>query len=260
MKLMRKLQQMSLRFQVAAGVGLGFLFLFGLLAYLAASNVQQASEVALSGRLMLAESTAANTDALLLHAQRQLESLAMKVGVPGSTAPVEALQNELRRGFSVMGTYSAVALVDSRGEVMASEFSDMAFTISDPANLPVVRRALQTGRTAMEVVPAGLAPSPPVVVVAVPVVHSDSQRPLLLVGELQLSRMDVPPLPLSVPGGAFSVEIIDGQGRVMASTGDPEPGAISYHLGLLTSLMAARQAGVRLHEHQRWPDHVVAYA
>jgi len=259
MRILDRLQQLSLRYQVALGVALAFLLLFGLLAYFAATNVQRASDAALQERLLLAETTASMVDSLLGHAQRQLERLASLEGHT-VTDYLETLKHEVVEDFHVMGTYSAIALVDSRGQIVQAMTSETPATFYKLPQHPIFRRALETGRTAMGSAEVGTAAHPPVAVVAAPVPGDYPEGPLVLLGEMHLHHMGIQLVPLPHRGTTFATEIVDGQGRVLASTAEDESDVVSHHFGLLAPLLAARQAGVRTHEEGGRPAHIVAYA
>lgn len=259
MKLLDRLQQLSLRYQVAVGVALGFLLLFGTLAYFAVTNVQRASDAALQERLLLAETTASMVDSLLRHAQRQLERLASLQGHT-VTDYLETLKHELQEDFHVIGTYTAIALVDAGGQVMASQASETPVTLSRLPDHPVFRKALETGRTAMGSSDMGITAHPPVAFVVVPVPGQYAPGPLFLVGEVHLAHTDIDLVPLPTRSKTFATEIVDARGRVVASTAGSELATVSHHFELVAPLMAARQAGVRVHEERDEASHIVAYA
>lgn len=255
-------QRMSLRYQVALGVAVGFLILFGMLGYLANTTIQRSTEAAKLERLKLAETTAASIDAVVARAlyQLQVATDVVERGGLSEEAYLTALGAELEHVYHIIGSFNDLVLVNATRDVFWS-YPRLSQTGEEAiGRLPSIWQALLTGLPVIiqtsEVV--GEYPHPPVAVVALPLPSPATNH--LLVGTLHLSHMGVQLVHLPKGSPTFVAQIINDEGAILASSaGSVHAVVIDPHVELLEPLVRSHQSGVRLHE-ESGGGHLVAYA
>ncbi|MEE8473447.1 MAG: histidine kinase [Dehalococcoidia bacterium] len=258
---MNWLSRMGLRWQVAVGVAIIFIFLFGIFAYVFSGAIQQTTEVVKRERLNLATSTANSIDALIDHTIDQLGSVAALEEFQSETAPLEAKRAAMETVLHTLGTFSTMGLLDERNRVVLVVPGDSEDLIldTDLSAYPFIQRARQgmpsVGRT------EHLAPDhPPLAIVAIPLKDPPGRIQGILLGVLHLSHMGLELVPLPVGSRYFSTQVIDGQGNILVSSIGEHVVGTDLHLPLLRPLIRDGVAGVMTHDPDLGPGHIVAYA
>ncbi|OGN81940.1 MAG: hypothetical protein A2X23_02865 [Chloroflexi bacterium GWC2_73_18] len=250
---MPRLERISLRFRIAAGVLAGLVVLFSFFGFLAVRTIDQSTAVALEERLRLAEISAASVDALLEHTARQIEKTAALLAA-GPIAEEEARVSEIH---DVLGEFDRIVRLDADGRVAwtvprQDGATDWRFR-SDPA----VLAALGSGGT--RIVSPSLEDSAGVVAIIVAPLGDGAGAAGFLAGEVRPFGAETTLLTLPQGGGSVRSEIVDGRGYIIAQSPEEEPQGREEHVEILAQLIAAGEAGTVVHRVPDGTDHVVAF-
>ena len=250
---MPRLERISLRFRIAAGVLAGLVVLFSFFGFLAVRTIDQSTAVALEERLRLAEISAASVDALLEHTARQIEKTAALLAA-GPIAEEEARVSEIH---DVLGEFDRIVRLDADGRVAwtvprQDGATDWRFR-SDPA----VLAALGSGGT--RIVSPSLDDSAGVVAIIVAPLGDGAGDAGFLAGEVRPFGAETTLLTLPQGGGSVRSEIVDGRGYIIAQSPEEEPQGREEHVEILAQLIAAGEAGPVVHRAPDGADHVVAF-
>ena len=259
----RPLHQVSprrrLRFRMATGVALGLVTIFAIFAILMSWGIHISTDAALQERIWLSQHTAEMVDDLISHALFQLQSAAGQVSWgTGASTPATAQPN-LQAIALTMGTFGSLGVTDQHGVPLWSwgPEGDAETWKSSPA----LQKALNEGQS--RVGPAeDPGNHPAIALLAVPLRDRAGQVAGALVGTLHLVHMGNPLVPLPSGGAELQVEVVDLQGRILASSDSNAEGysMAKDHWDLLRNAVELGQQASAIHEMSGGQGHVVAYS
>ena len=251
--------RMRLRFRLATGVALGLVAIFAIFAILMSWGIRISTEAALQQRIWLSKHTAEMVDGLITHALFQLESAAGQVSWgPGALTPATTQPN-LQVIAPTMGTYGSLGVTDRRGALLWSWV--LEGDVETWGSTDVLEEILREGRrVAMQIEGAGS--TPPIALLAVPLRDRAGQVAGALAGTLHLVHMGNPLVPLPSGGAELQVEVVNLQGRILASSDSNAEGysMAKDHWDLLRNAVELGQQASAIHEMSGGQGHVVAYS
>ncbi|MDP2743909.1 MAG: histidine kinase [Dehalococcoidia bacterium] len=255
MKLLQRLRNLSLRYQVMLGIAAAFLILFVATSYVALSVTRQSTDAISEARLRLVVVVASSVDALVSRAAYQLQDAASSyfpAERPGSLrGEVEALYRE--RGLSE--TFEWLALVRFHDGAEAEVVSPLASLEPGLAQSEVVLGARQTG--AIRIGELSLpAFDQPRLVFAVSVFSRGGNPDQVLVAGMSPGRL----IDLLPQGEGLMARIIDADGVVVVDRLGGVIGERDEHMRLLRPLIEAGKPGMVIHKETADYGHLVAYA
>lgn len=251
-----------LRFRTAVGAALGLTVLLAVYAVLMSWAVQVSTEAVRRDRLAMAVSYAAQVDALLGLAEHQLSALASYVAWDEGRRLPQREQPHLARLLHASGTFNALAIAGADGQLIAGVGppEDQRASVVAPAGA----EALRQGRLAVSAAPT-TEEHPPIAVLAAPLQSASGEPVAVLLGGLHLAHAGVRLVPLPDEAGdagtGVHVDIVDGEGRVLASSsGGDTPRRARAPLDLLGPVFRTGQPAAVLREAAGGTGQVVAFA
>ena len=234
----------SLKRKIMLVVALGMLLMFAALGISSWLAMDEATDRVLQERLVLAQTTAGYLDHELQQDLARLENVSFAPGLDiagGNLDPARAVLRDLY--FSSIFK-DGVLLVDSTGAVLCSEPD----TASD-ANLysySHVALALKTGKPVISDVFSSQVDGTKMVAAVVPFRDRNGKLSGAVVGQVDLVNSAFADIiqPVTFGRGGY-VEIVDGQGTVLASTQPERVLQSSDHSGVLATLIKNREGAVR---------------
>ncbi len=231
--------------------------------------IRQSNDLVFRERLMVAGTVAQQIDSELSHLRGELNDMGETVGkdlANNQQAEARQAMQGLRQHWSAYDHFSspcAIILTDPKGVVVWSDPPPSELLSADFSSRPSFRAALQSLQPSVadEISPG--ADGHGSLWMATPILVSGRIEGVLL-GELNLSEVSqsfTPLLKMDEPG--YSLELIDGQGMVLASQQPERQWTLSEHYPLLKDLLARRQAGTGTHQmpaSSSKPTHIVAFA
>lgn len=247
-----------LRVRIASGVAMGLLTLIAVFAILMAWAVQISTQAALMERQELARHTAEMADDLMDHTLHQMQALTSLVAWDQDQTFPARDQPQLFQLLHLMGTFESMVVTDASG--------GLRWSVGNPTEIEGLTRsaalnsALQTGGQSVSSGEA-VAEHPPIAVVAAPLKNAASQVAGAVVGGLHLGHMGHEIIPLPRGASGLYAEIMNQEGRVLASSGGGDaPHFQEAHRALLWSAVSAGREGTAIHEVEGASGHVVAFA
>jgi signal transduction histidine kinase len=230
--------------------------------------ISQGNDLVFRERLMVAGTVAQQIDSRLSHLRGELNDMGETVGTDlANNQQAEARQamQGLRQHWSSYDHFSspcAIILTDPTGVVVWSDPPSSELPSADFSNLPSFRAALQSLQPSVADKISPGADGQGSLWMATPILVSGRIEGILL-GELNLSQVSqsiAPLLKMDEPG--YNLELIDGQGMVLASLQPERQWKLSEHYAIIKDLLARQQAGSGTHQmstSSSEPTHIVAF-
>lgn len=253
-------QLFGLQLQITAAVALGLLALFAAFAAIANSTINESTQAALKERQALASLSAETIDALMRHVTDQMEGVA---GLAALKQQEPDKINDLLADLRItMAAIEILSLVDLNAARVWSSPGDGQAEGNDWLSSPWVMAATDTGQPQLwhGFLEHAEASHPVLGFIAVPVSPAGPSDRRVLVGEVHLRVDERGLVPLPQFNSTSGTTVVDGDGRVLASSNGEVPDIVQEHSRLLVDLLARGEAGVSIHEPSRGEPHVVAFA
>src|SRR5512135_2427400 len=218
-----RLERIGLQRRIILYVTGGLLVVLAAYTAVSLQAIKQSTDMVLRERLMVAGAVARQIDGNLSGLQGELNDLSGTVGSELATnrqSQAQAAIDGLRlhwASFDQFGAQCAIILADPQGAVLWSDPPGAALSSGDLSSNPSFRAALQSTPSTVAEQFSASADGHGLLWLASPVVVSGRTTGVLVgsFGMSQLSRSFTPMLETDIPG--YSLELIDGQGIVLAS-------------------------------------------
>lgn len=232
----------GLQARIAFLVASGLLALIAIFVVLGLSALRASSDREIQQKSLLAQMAAGHLDSLLSEATGSAKWVADGVAIPlqaGDRNGVSAvLQTDIRRAAA---TSSGLLLFDAAGKVAQTEPGVLPFNY--PTLSPAVRLALLGGKSSATDWVRGSASS--FALVIVPVKSASGESPGALAAAVDFSEPSLRHwLQQMALGKTGKVDVVDGQGIVLASSSNEDRLGPADHAAYFSSLMAQKRPTV----------------
>jgi len=267
--ILARFERLGLQRRIMLYVSAGLVVISAIFGFVALQAIQQSTDLVLRERLLIARTEAQEIDKELEHAQSELDNAS--IGAASALAannPTNA-QSVLRtidthwNLFHHFENPCLIALTDPRGTILLTEPFAPDLVGRNLAQLPYLQTAFQSQRATITDGMALDASAGPTVEFAVPL-RAGTRVIGWLVGEIGRAHIGERIEPsLGVVESGYAIELIDNQGRVIASNTQGKQFSTSPHLKLIASFLRTGKAGVQTHlvsSNGEDRPHVVAFA
>jgi signal transduction histidine kinase len=255
---------------LALTIALGFLLFFIIFSFLSMRMVDDSTQRIMEERQVLTQMAANEIDALLAQAFHELEKATTFARFDPQASNLEEEYHMLAHAYGRVGTLSlGVHFLDATGEVVFTEPYDTRMIGTDYSAESHIRRVIESGQRSVSVPFVEPQTGTPAVALTIPIKDEKGQLMSMLSGLLDLSSPQFRrPIEQAMElGHTGHAEIVDSQGRVVASTYPgvfQEPGE---HMSFYRRMMAEKRVGVETvpYEHgdgygETGTTHVMAFA
>lgn len=249
------LSNLSLQKRIGLLVLAGLTVSLALFSWLGIQSVNQSIDTALAERLTTARMMARHLDETLTYVLSQLQNTASHQEALFIKEQFDAEAHSMRGAFVRAQIFTQIALVDKSGKVLYSYPDEPKITGIDVSNQPEVKKVFDTGLPGVSDAVINPLSSKPMVLVTMPVKNSASQTVGVLMSTLDVQSTSGDALEQTGIGKTGYIEIIDGNGSVIAQSQPSSPRGItesSDHPVRFSNLIARNEATVgtchRCHE------------
>ncbi|MDP2916538.1 MAG: GAF domain-containing protein [Dehalococcoidia bacterium] len=237
---------MSLRIRIVLSSAGVIVLLLLLLGYFGVSASRESTAQILAERLVLAEQVAFRVDSDLEQTIRQLRTVREKEYLKlcqGDAAAAADFLSDVKHLLPFETHY--LCLIDERGSVMYSEPSNQQITGSNLSASPYIYPVLKSNQPLVSTVTFDQSIGSYVVYVVTPILKPQGQPSLLVAAALDLSCTAIQSLTsVSVVGKTGYVEIVDGNGLVLATGNQQNLLKESDHGGVFANLIQSHKTAV----------------
>ena len=233
--------------RLALTIVLGFLIFFTIFSLLSMRIVNDSTNRILEERQVLTQMAANEIDAVLARGFYELDKATTFARFDPQATNLEEEQEVLAHAYGRLSVFSlGVYFHDATGKVVLAEPYDTGVIGTDHSTKSHIRQVMASGQRSISVPFVEPETSTPAVALAIPIRDEQGQLMSILSGLIDLSSSDIRrPIEQALNlGHTGHAEIVDSQGRLIAST-EPEaflePGE---HLSFYRRMMAERLAGV----------------
>lgn len=249
--------------------------IFGTFGYLGLEAVNRSTELALSERLALAETVAANIDGAVNYSRTELEQMASRAAIPagavsGAPQPPPSQPSGPNSCLTMCHDrsridVSTVGMTDRSGRLLSVEPHQTISLDQEKLVSPAVKAALEQGKTTITEISSPLNPGELMISIATPVRQSDGTIQGALV--MEINALDSVAAMIgseASQAGGYHIQVIDDKGTLL--TGDQGGTPLfsrSDHLSLVSSMLRTKQRGFLEHISGLGKDqeqHIIAFA
>jgi signal transduction histidine kinase len=263
-----RFERLGLQRRITLYVTGGLIVVMAAYSAVSLQAIRQSTDLVFRERLMVAGTVAQQIDSDLSHLQGELKDISATVGTDLAnnqpTRAWEAMQGLCQHwsSYDHFGSPCNVILTDPNGNILWSDPPPSELPSRDFSTQPFFQAAIQSLQTSITDELSPNAAGHGSLWLATPVLASGQIEGVLL-GDLNLSQVSqsfAPLLEMNEPG--YNLELIDGQGMVLASLQPARQWKPSEHYELLKDLVAHQQAGTVTHQMPATsaePTHIIAF-
>lgn len=233
--------------RLALVLTMGFLLLFGIFSLLSLRAIEDSTNRILEERLIIAKMAATQIDALLRRAFFELEKATDFADFDPDDPNLADEVHMLAHSYGRIGVLSlGVLFLDNTGRTVLAQPPSLAAQGGDWSERPYIQRALNMGTHQISAPFLDEASGRPAVTLVVPI-HNDKGRIMaLLAGLIDLTSPEIqePIAHAQQLGNTGHALIVDGDGRIVASTQAGAFLAVGEHQSFYRQMLATASTGV----------------
>ncbi len=238
-------KKLSIQSRIIFLVCICVIFMFGILWLSTYLSVRESVERTLNERLILARATATHLEYILKQNLRSLSDIGFAQGVDLEDDNPEPEKQALHTAYyqSIFG--EGVFLLDREGKLLLSAPEGMLEVVPDMSRYPYVRKALASGKPVVSNVYTIEAKRKNVISAVVPLTNSHGEVVGLAGGNMDPTAGDIVEAIRSIKLGETGyIEVVDGNGIILASTRIPRLFTPTDHKDFLRHLIEEKRSTV----------------